>query len=316
MKQTILTLIGILLLWGCQGNSHVPSSSHIWFRCEANEWQRSAEWEFEDKGNGKYALYDKDLCLDFLIDVKSAGKWNFRMWGGNDGDSLIVPNVPYQLGREWQKCVQCGYEIIHCDSIVLIANDNKRDATITLYASQAPQAFSVLEDTTINTRTTHHNHGNTKLQVLVVGNSLSGFNNQDSMIISIANQNGKDIMVKNRWKGGASLKTHWNMGLLTDIYGNPSASSLIYSQSWTHIVLQDFSLRPLYDPEGFGESVHKWVNFIRNYSPNHDAEIFLVTNWPRAFLWDDYIRIYNLIAHNSRIVANREGITLCPVGDA
>ena len=120
MKQIIKILlcfiIGMTPLLGCR--HQVPSHSHVWLRCGTNNWQRSADWEFEDKGNGRYALYNKDLCLDFLIDVKSANKWNFRMWGSNNSDSIIVPNVPYQLGREWEKYVQCGYNIIHCDKTV------------------------------------------------------------------------------------------------------------------------------------------------------------------------------------------------------
>ena len=283
-------------------------------RCDANHWQRSQDWEFQDKGNGRYVLYNKDLRLDFIIDVKSAGKWNFRMWGGNSSDSLIVPNASYRLGREWEKYVHCGYNTIYCDSIELITSENKLDATITLHSSQPVQEFTLLNEITTKPVATHHRNLNNKLQVLAVGNSLSCRNQQDSMFNAIARQSGLNATMTNGCKEKASLETLWSQGISFDING--STWWLILSRPWTHIVLQDLSLRPLYDPEGFAESVHKWVDFIRNHTPNHDADVLLVMNWPKAILWNDYTQIHQFISHNSRVVANREGITLCPVGDA
>ena len=166
IKILLCLIIGVTSSWGCR--RQVPSHSRVWLRCGTNEWKRSADWEFEDEGNGRYALYNKNLCLDFIVDVKSAGKWNFRMWGGNDSDSLLVPNAPYQLGREWEKSVQCGYNIIHCDSIVLITSDNKQDATITLHTSQPMQEFTLLNDTTAKPSVTHLLHTNNNLQVLLL----------------------------------------------------------------------------------------------------------------------------------------------------
>ena len=308
----LCSLIGAIYLWGCK-QTEAPHS-HIWLRCETTNWQRSADWEFQDKGNGRYVLYQKDLFLDFLVDVKSAGKWNLLIWGANSNDSIIQPNATYQLGRTFGKFIQCGYNIIHCDSIVLITSSNKRDATITLHTSQPVQEFTLLNDTTTRPVTIHYRELNAKLQVLAVGNSLSGYNKQDSMFNAIARQSGLNATMTNGCKQKASLETLWNQSICSNI--NESAWWLIFSRSWTHIVLQDLSLRPLYDPEGFAESVHKWVNFIRNHTPNRDADIMLVMNWPKAMLWKDYTKIHKFIAHNSRVVANREGITLCPVGNA
>lgn len=308
----LCSLIGVVSLWGCK-QPDAPHS-HIWLRFDTTNWKRSADWEFQDKGNGRYVLYDKDLCLDFIIDVKSAGKWNFRMWGANSNDSIIHPNVSYQLGRTFGKFLQCGYNIIHCDSIVLITSSNKRDATITLHSSQPVQAFTLLNDTTTRPVAVHHRKLNGKLQVLAVGNSLSYRNQQDSMFNAIARQSGLNATMTNSCKQKASLETLWNQGICFNI--NESTWWLIFSRPWTHIVLQDLSLRPLYDPEGFAESVHKWVDFIRNHTPNSDADILLVTNWPHGILWNDFTQIHNVIAHNSSVVAHREGITLCPVGEA
>lgn len=310
-----------LSLWGCSGEvSHTDTSSHsrVWLRCEANDWQRSPDWEFVDKGGGCYVLYDKDLYLDFIIDVKSAGKWNFPIWGGNSSDSLIVPNQPYRLARQWGKHVQCGYPVIHCDSIVLLA-DSSQNATsshITLHTSRPTQAFTLLEDSQPGTPVVHHILTGEPRQVLALGNSLTAYHHQDSMFNAIARQ----CDVKARWTshclGGASLATHWNGGAGSNGVACPSAHWLVCSRPWTHIVLQEQSLKPLYDPEGFATSVHQWVEYIRNLCPNHEAEILLVVNWPRTGLWNDFSRIQQIIAHNSQVIARREGIQLSPIGTA
>ena len=37
-------------------------------------------------------------------------------------------------------------------------------------------------------------------------------------------------------------------------------------------------------------------------------------NWPRAYLWDEYSHIQQIIAHNTQVVARREGIRVTPLG--
>ena len=310
-----------LSLWGCRGESRhaeAPRHSRVWLRCEANDWQRSPDWEFVDTGGGRYVLYDKDLYLDFIIDVKSAGKWNFPIWGGNSSDSLIVPNRPYRLARQWGRHVQLGYQVIHCDSIVFLA-DSSQNATsshITLHASQPARAFTRLQDTPTHQHAVHHIRTGEPRQVLALGNSLTAYHHQDSMFNTIARQSGIDARWTSHCLGGASLATHWNGDAGTEGVACPSAHWLVCSRPWTHIVLQEQSLKPLYDPEGFAASVHRWVEFIRDLCPNHEVEILLVVNFPRATLWNDYARIQQIISHNSLVVAHREGIRLSPIGTA
>ncbi len=319
VRISLCLTAAVLSLWGCCGEEHHTGDaphSRVWLRCVANGWQRSPDWEFECRGSGRYVLFDKDLSHDFIIDVKSSGRWDCLVLGANADDSVIVANRPYHLAPRWGRLVQCGYPVMHCDSIVLDGGSRRDAAVITLHVSQAPRAFTLLDEAPRGTPTSHHVRTGGALQVLAIGNSLTAYHHQDSMFNAIARQCGLDATWTSACDGGASLATHWSRGLSLGGDGRLSPQWLVCSRPWTHIVLQDFSLRPLYDPEGFALSVHRWVEYIRSRCPNRDAEILVMVNWPWACLWDDYAGVHRHIAHNTRAVASREGIGISPVGDA
>lgn len=292
--------------------------SRVYLRTEATQGRRSAQWEFSYQGNGRYVLYDKDVNGEIIIDVASASQCAHHVWGGNMTTQRIVPGEPYSLDNHWWRQVQCGYRTLHCDSIVLEMNQETDAAQLTLCSSRgsSPLVRLMLPDSSKSMALPQKLPYNGKREVLALGNSLTIFNHQDSMFNAIARSVGVDARWVNHCHGYASLQSLWDEGMFISPNGHISARGELLLHRWTHIVLQEYSLKPLYQPDEFAASVHQWVEFVRHQSINRDAEILLIVNWPYALLWDDYEEVAGIIEHNCRAVARREGIRVVPIGVA
>ncbi|MBR6282860.1 MAG: hypothetical protein IKR25_01015 [Muribaculaceae bacterium] len=312
-------LIAAMLLCVCScggqsGHEEQPRSG-IYLLGEFNDWQHHRDWEFASQGGGRYVLLDKDICLELAIDVRPSHRWDHAMWGGNSSDSLIMPNEPYCLGRQMGRCVPCGYHVLHCDSIVLHTQADST-ATLTLHTSRPPQAFPTLTDSLAPAPSSQQPHPGGQQRILMLGNSLTSYNHQDSMLNAMAQRCGVDAVWTSHCRSGASLQDLWDEGPLLTRQGTVSARGLLAMQPWTHIVLQERSLQPLYNPEAFATAVHQWVEYIRQQPLCCHARIVLVQNWPRSMLWDEYTTVARAMAQTTATVAHREGIAVCPVGAA
>lgn len=150
-------------------------------------------------------------------------------------------------------------------------------------------------------------------RILSIGNSLIEFNQQPLLFQSLASAAGKDATWHHCYLSGRSLLDHWALGFgLTD-EGEPSARTLIAQGGWTHIILQDFSSRPLLDRAGFHASVRQFKAEIAEHCP--DAKILLFENWPYSDV-PDYAGDLAYIRDSYLKIADEVGALIVPVGEA
>lgn len=320
LRLILWLLFPIMVLTSCQADVTPPAAthSHIYLRTQATHGKRSPQWEFTDCGGGRYVLYDKDVKYDFVVDVQLASGRRHLIWGGNSHDADIVPGVQYHLENRWGHNVQCGYRMQHCDSIVLFIDEIADTACITFHTSRPPEPLVRLNMPEHPKRATATavlpQHDNPS--VLALGNSITMYNHQDWVFTRVA----ASVGVKAEWAGHChgnfTLDDLWNEGQFGCSKYYVGARTMVMSRPWSHIVLQDYSIRPLSDPHGFAASVHRWVDFIRNHTMNRDAHIMLLVNYPWKEMWNQDDEAYRVIAHNCQSVARSEGIELAPVGVA
>lgn len=283
--------------------------SGIYMRGNFNDWNRTAQWEFVDCGDNRYVLYDKQLFGTFLLDMRSARhKVDFILFGGNGDGSCIA----YNMGRSIRHFVDCGCQILHCDSIVLIIKGN--EATITLYGQQKPKPLPLItckENKKLSTPDPQPIYN--KADVLILGNSLSAYNHLPELIERIGWENGIDVRCSGMNRGGTSLQELWEIDTCAS-GGTLSPRSTVASKRWTHILLQDYSLNPLYNPDNYDAIVKLWTNYIKSHCPNHNVQIILAVNWPENNYWNFYTKLASNIMHNTQCAANNSGIALCPWG--
>lgn len=292
-------------------NSNDNHRSGIYLWGYITHWKKDTKWEFVECGNNRYVLYDKLIYRTFNIDMRRAKhEVDFMLFGGNGTEELISLGKPYQLGRDYRYYVDCGYEPLQCDSIVLLIDG--REATITFFGNRKPlQLLGDTEgkqilDTTPKTT-------NDKSDILILGNSLSTYNHLNELIERTAWENGLNVKCTGMNKGGASLQELWEID--TCAYGGTlSPRATVSSRRWTHIILQDYSLMPLYYPQKSATEVDRWVKYIRSHCPNQNVQIILAVNWPECNYWDSYAKLASNIMHNTSCIALNNGISLCPWG--
>jgi hypothetical protein len=107
-------------------------------------------------------------------------------------------------------------------------------------------------------------------KVLFIGNSFTFYFNLPLVVESMAEEKGVDLDVYQSTAGGASLKHHWN--------GKKKLStrSILKQQSFSKVILQDYSTNPVMKPD---ESMGYFKKFI-DLLNSQDIEIFLYGTWP------------------------------------
>ena len=107
-------------------------------------------------------------------------------------------------------------------------------------------------------------------KVLFIGNSFTFYFNLPLVVESMAEVKGVDLDVYQSTASGVSLKDHWN--------GNEELSTrtILKHQSFSKVVLQDYSTNPVMNP---GESMLYFKKFI-DLLNSQGVEIFLYGTWP------------------------------------
>lgn len=151
-----------------------------------------------------------------------------------------------------------------------------------------------------------------QVRVLSLNNSLIDYNDQYLLFNNIASAMGQDATWTKHTNLGKTLDYHYDSDPLT-----PNALTVIASTSFTHIVLQEQSSRPITNYEAFRASVRRWVNYIRLHGANPEAVIILPVNWAYNTADSATYRTNNTqMMANYHAVANEFGLLLCPVADA
>jgi hypothetical protein len=150
-------------------------------------------------------------------------------------------------------------------------------------------------------------------KVLSINNSLI-FNNGQPLMVEALAASGRHVL---KWTArtqlGQSLQHHWDQGTGLDADGQPTARNLIRQGGWTHVILQEFSSRPLLEPEVFFSSVRLFADEIRTFCP--DAKLLLFENWPYNTSLD-YAADTAALRANYVTIAAEVNATILPVGEA
>lgn len=156
-----------------------------------------------------------------------------------------------------------------------------------------------------------------EVKVLSLNNSLIHYENefQDVMFNQMAAAMGKNAAWTAHTNLGKTLKYHWDEGEGMTDAGTPSARKLMRDNAYTHIILQEQTVKPLDNFSGFRESVIQWVNYIRTESANPNAVIILPINW--ALVGSGDIHDKNAKLKQAYLdMAQELGLVLSPVGVA
>lgn len=125
-------------------------------------------------------------------------------------------------------------------------------------------------------------------RILFIGNSYTSRNNLPRLVVDLAAaaEQPRPVRVDAIVAGGASLKRHWNAGLV---------HKALASAPWDYVVLQEQSTLPLKSPQRYHESVRLFDAEINR----HGAKTVLYLTWTRQHAperQDDITRTVEAIA--------------------
>jgi hypothetical protein len=147
-----------------------------------------------------------------------------------------------------------------------------------------------------------------ELDILSLNNSLIDNNDQPKIFEPLATAAGKTAHWTKQTHLGQSLRYHFE--------GDGGASkAVVRSKSWTHILLQEQSNKPLTNPSDFLASVKLWVDYIKANCPNPNAKVILTLNWPYTDA-ADFAGDAKTLYDNYKKVSQELGVSICPVGAA
>lgn len=89
-----------------------------------------------------------------------------------------------------------------------------------------------------------------EVKALFIGNSYTGFNNLTGIISDIAEENGNVLISQSYTPGGTSFMQHST---------NTTLSSLINSEDWDYVVLQEQSQKPSFPPSQVESEVYPYA---------------------------------------------------------
>ena len=142
-------------------------------------------------------------------------------------------------------------------------------------------------------------------KVLFIGNSFTFYFNLPLVVESMAEVKGVDLDVYQSTASGVSLKDHWN--------GNEGLSTRTFlkQQSFSKVVLQDYSTNPVMNPDESMLYFNKFIDLLNSQG----VEIFLYGTWPvPLMIGKSYPGIDPIQEALKPLVS--ENITVVPVGTA
>lgn len=156
--------------------------------------------------------------------------------------------------------------------------------------------------------------GQAGLRVLLVGNSYTRFNVLPNLVRRVGRSvpDGPPLQVEMVAKGGYTLRMHWLRS---------EALQRIRHRHYTHVVLQDHSLRPIDRVDEMTEYVQRFSRAIEETG----ADTVLYETWPRRLNAPFYAtrpdlsgpdRMYSMISDVYQRLAEAHGARVAPVGTA
>lgn len=111
-----------------------------------------------------------------------------------------------------------------------------------------------------------------KVSLLFIGNSHTYGHDMPNLLaeLAAAGEPRYCLEIETVVEGGASLAKHWQDGV---------GLQALQRQQWQYVVLQERSLGPLEDPQGFQQAASRWIQTIRQQG----ATPVLFVTWAREY---------------------------------
>jgi hypothetical protein len=138
-----------------------------------------------------------------------------------------------------------------------------------------------------------------RTRVLFVGNSMTYYNDLPGLVQQLSAREDKPVQFESVTVPLASLEYHWSRG---------KAQELMARERWDYVVLQDFSRRPVTDPQ----SSLQYFGLFNAEARKAGAKTIIFQNWTRAGM----IGEYGAMQSTYRDIQEQTHGTLAPIGVA
>ena len=141
--------------------------------------------------------------------------------------------------------------------------------------------------------------GAARTRVLFVGNSLTFYNDLPGLVQQMSAREERPLEVQSVTSAYASLQWHWAMG---------KPQELLAQGKWDYVVLQEFSRRPVTDPQNSA----KYFELFAAEARQAGAKPLIFQNWTRAGHDSEYAA---MLATYQTVKAQTGG-AIVPIGAA
>jgi hypothetical protein len=141
--------------------------------------------------------------------------------------------------------------------------------------------------------------GQAQTRVLMIGDSLTYYNDLPGLLQQFSAREAAPIYIEQITFPLASLSFHWDGGKAVD---------RIRNGNFNYVILQDFSRRPVTDPEGSMRDFSRFDEEIRRSG----ARTIIFQNWTRRDLEEEYPALVKTYA----AIVEKTHATLAPIGAA
>ena len=159
------------------------------------------------------------------------------------------------------------------------------------------------------------------LSILLIGNSLTGYNDLPVLLENLANDTNQDILVESYIRYGKSLH---------EISSHNALITKINSRPWTHVVLQDSPYKIAYlnsyndiipsaDPNPLLPTLKRLRNIVIENNNKTKVIYFMPWAYKDGMLWisgqtDDFFDMQEKIMTNSILCADSLNLQIAPIG--
>jgi len=141
--------------------------------------------------------------------------------------------------------------------------------------------------------------GEPQTRVLMIGDSLTYYNDLPGLLQQFSAGESAPIYIEQKTTALWSLKNHWDMD---------DSKDTIRRGNFTYVVLQDFSRKPVTDPE---ESL-RYYSLFDGEARSTGAKTIVFENWTRKGMDDEF----GLLTSTYRRIESQTHATPAPIGTA
>ena len=141
--------------------------------------------------------------------------------------------------------------------------------------------------------------GSQTVRVLMIGDSLTYYNDLPGLLQQLSAREAKPIYIEQITTPASSLAFHWNVN---------GAPARIRNGHWDYVILQEYSRKPVTDPDAALESIRQFNDAVTRAG----AKTILFENWPTRGHDDEYFTLHDFYED----AADQTGAIIAPIGTA